>query len=395
MNLSILHKEVQDYIQQNLTSDITKLILKGSPFPNISVQELANQIIAKQKSKTKLPTWFQAEGIYYPNKLSIEQTSSEITAQYKSTLVSGNSIIDLTGGFGVDTFYFAKKFKSVIHCELNAELSEIVSHNNQQLQIGNITTIAENSFKYLKDTSTHFDVIYIDPSRRNDQKEKVFLLKDCEPNIPENLKSLFDKSNHILIKNSPILDITSTIKELQFVKEIHIVAVNNEVKELLFLLKKSFEENIHITTINFAKKNIQLFEFDYNSNTDITLGDPKEYLYEPNAAILKSGGFKEITQQFNILKLHQHSHLYTSDELITDFPGRIFKIKDVFHYDKKLKKKLPFNKVNITTRNFPKSVSQLRKELKLKDGGENYMFFTTNQNNQLIVINCVKKLLKH
>lgn len=395
MNKAILHKNVQEYIQQNLHSDITKLILKGSPFSNVSSQELANQIITKQKAKNKLPTWYATEGVYYPNKLNIEQTSSEITALYKSSIVSGNSLIDITGGFGVDTYFFAKKFKEVIHCELDNALSEIASYNTRLLSTTNISMFAVDGMDFIQNTQNKFDCIYVDPSRRDDIKGKVFLLKDCTPNIPENLETLFEKSDTILIKNSPILDIKSTIEELRYVKEIHIVAVHNEVKELLFLLEKGFEKNIQVKTINYTKSNIQKFNFDFNAEAIATYNYPQQYLYEPNAAILKSGAFQQVSSQLNVQKLHQHSHLYTSRELLEDFPGRIFNVEGIFPFDKRLRKTLPFKKANITTRNFPKTVAQIRKELKLKDGGASYLFFSTNIDNKLIVIDCVKNLLKH
>lgn len=395
LNTSILREKVQDYIVENITSDITKLILKGSPFRDVSAQELANQIIAKNKSEKKLPTWFNSERVYYPNKLSIEQSSSEIAARYKSSIVSGDSLIDITGGFGVDAYYFSKRFDSVIHCEISAELSEIVRHNNKQLDISNIETISGDGIDFLKHSVKRFDCIYIDPSRRHDLKGKVFLLKDCQPNIPENLELLFERSNTILIKNSPILDITNTIKELAFVKEIHIVAVENDVKELLFLLEKGYQSPISIHTVNFRKKQIQKFSFEHVSDKKANYGQPANYLYEPNAAILKSGGFDEVAIQFQLDKLHRHSHLYTSDELIEEFPGRIFRVLEVLPFDKKLKRTLSLNKANITTRNFPKSVVQIRKELKLKDGGENYLFFSTDMHDNLILINSVKKVLKH
>ncbi|MDT7833248.1 class I SAM-dependent methyltransferase [Flavobacteriaceae bacterium S356] len=395
LNTSILQKEVQQFIAKNLTSDITKLILKGSPFTDISVQELANQIVARQKSRKKLPTWFNSDMIYYPNKLSIEQSSSEITAAYKSKLVSGNSLIDITGGFGIDAFYFSKEFKNVTHCEVNTELSEIVSYNNKQLGISNIETISGDGIKFIQHSKKKFDSIYVDPSRRDDVKGKVFLLGDCQPNIPENLELLFERSNTILIKNSPILDITSTIKELAFVKEIHIVAINNDVKELLFLLEKGYQSTIMIHTVNFSKNQIQKFSFPHTSKEKAHYAAPKKYIYEPNAAVLKSGGFNEIAVQLKLDKIHRHSHLYTSDVLVEDFPGRIFNVTEVLPYDKKLKRKLVFNKANITTRNFPKSVAHIRKELKLKDGGENYLFFSTDIHDNLIVLNCVKNVLKH
>lgn len=390
MNKEILHTEVQEFINSNLKSDINKLILKGSPFANISIQELANQIIAKQKSEKKLPTWFKAAHIYYPPKLSIEQTSSELTAAYKAQLVSGNSIIDITGGFGIDAYYFSKQFKEVTHCEINEELSTIVAYNYEQLKAHHITTVAKNGLEYLDENPQQYDCIYIDPSRRDDVKGKVFLLKDCLPNVPENIDFLFSKSNTILIKNSPVLDIKGTIHELRFVKEIHIVGVKNEVKELLFLLEKGYEGVIHIKTINLQKEENQIFDFDFQEEASASYSLPLHYLYEPNTAILKSGGFHQVAQKLQVDKLHQHSHLYTSNEYI-DFPGRSFTIKKVIPFDKKqLKKEIPNLKANITTRNFPISVAEIRKKTKLKEGGNLYLFFTTNLENKHIIIICEK-----
>ena len=390
MNERILHKDVQEYIDTNLRSDIHKLILKGSPFPEITSQELGSQIVSKQKCEKKLSSWFHTKNIYYPPKINLEQTSSETTANYKSNLVSGQSIIDLTGGFGVDSYYFSKQFNSVIHCEINSELSEIASHNFKELKAVNIQTTTKNGLEYLQDTNQKFGCIYIDPSRRDDIKGKVFLLQDCEPNVPDNLDLLFKTSNTLLLKVSPILDITSAINELNFVKEIHIVAVNNDVKELLFLLEKDYTEEIEIKTVNFSKKEVQEFRFTFQSETVSKYNSPQEYLYEPNAAILKSGGFHQLTAAFDVFKLHQHSHLYTSISLI-DFPGRSFKIDLVMSYDKKkIKRLIKDHKANITTRNFPKTVAQIRKELKIKDGGATYLFFTTNLHNELICILCSK-----
>ncbi|MCH3882584.1 MULTISPECIES: THUMP-like domain-containing protein [Tenacibaculum] len=387
MDIHILHTDVQNFINDNLNSDITKLILKGSPFKGISIQKLSNQIVSKQKSKNKLPNWFTTENIFYPPKISIEQTSSEETARYKSSLVSGENLIDITGGFGVDCYYFSKTFKNVIHAEINVELSEIVTHNYKQLQIKNIQTIASDGFEFLEQSTQKFDCIYIDPSRRNDVKGKVFLLNDCLPNVPKNIDFLFTKTDTILLKNSPMLDITSGINELKFVKEIHVVALKNEVKEVLFLLEKGYTDSISIKTINLQKNSNQLFNFELYQNNDPEYSEPLTYLYEPNSAILKSGGFNQITSKLNVKKLHQHSHLYTSGKL-EEFPGRVFKILTISSYDKKQLKKL--QKANITVRNFPKTVAEIRKETKIKDGGEKYLFFTKDLNNKLIVIETTK-----
>jgi len=390
LNERILQQDIQEHINNHLKSDIHKLILKGVPFEGVTVQEVANQVICKQKSEKKLPSWFDAKSVYYPPKVSIEQTSSETAANYKASLVSGKKLLDLTGGFGVDSFYFSSSFNTVDHCEIDANLSKIAAHNFKQLNKTNITCLAENGIEYLKKASNSFDVIYVDPSRRSDSKGKVFLLKDCEPNIPKYIDLLLNKTKTILIKNSPILDITSAIKELKFVKEIHIVAIRNDVKELLYLLEKEYNGEIKINTINFSKKNTQKFNFLLNKKTISNYQEPLDYLYEPNAAILKSGGFHEITAQLDVYKIHQHSHLYTSKKNIK-FPGRGFKIIAVLPYDKKkIVKLLPNKKANITTRNFHKSVAQIRKELKIKDGGDDYLFFTTNLHNTLICIYCKK-----
>lgn len=391
MNSDILNTEVQDFISKFLDTDITKLILKGSPFDRVNIQELVEQIEAKRKCKTKLPTWYNTTGIYYPNKLNIEQTSSEITAAYKSNLVSGKSMIDLTGGFGVDVFYFSKRIDNVTHCEINVELSEIVTHNLNQLDVNNVNTIAEDGVAFIQDCNLQFDWIYIDPSRRHDVKGKVFMLKDCVPNVPEHLYGLFKHSDHILIKTSPLLDISLGLSELAYVKEVHVVAAHNEVKELLWLLQKGHSEDLKITTINIKKNASESFSFfkSEESKGPIDTSLPLNYLYEPNAAIMKSGGFNSIGAQLNIKKLHKHSHLYTSNEPI-EFPGRTFKIDAIYPYNKKVIKSLGIQQANITTRNFPESVSNLRKKYKIKDGGSKYLFFTTNHLEDRIVLSCSK-----
>ena len=388
MNLAILKPKVQQFISDHINTEITKLLFKGSPFDDVTVQELASQIVSKKKCQKKLPTWFQTENIYYPAKVHIEQTSSEITAKYKSSLINGTSVIDITGGFGVDAFYLSKKIASVTHCEVNTDLSTIVNNNYQQLKTENIHLISGDGIQYLKKSNKKYDWMYIDPSRRNNSNNKVFLLKDCLPNIPDNLDFLFSKTKNILIKNSPILDISKTIEELKFVKEIHIVAIANEVKELLFILEKNYIDNIIIKTINFNKKRNQLFDFQYLNNNISNYSEPKKFIYEPNSAILKSGGFHEISNQFNLEKLHPHSHLYTSNTLI-EFPGRTFLVEKNCQYNKKeIKKYLKENKANITTRNFPETVLQIRKKTKIKDGGSQYLFFTTLKNENLKVLVC-------
>ncbi len=387
MNKDILNTEIQEFIDKNINSDINSILLKGTPFSNVTTKEIVEQIEAKKRCFKKLPTWFKTQNIYFPNKLNIEQTSSETTAKYKSELISGNSIIDLTGGFGVDCFYFSKWLKNVSHCELNTKLSKIVKHNYQQLNIKNITTINTDGLDELKQNSNHYDWIYMDPSRRHDSKGKVFFLKDCLPNVPENLELLFDHTKNIMVKTSPLLDISVGIDELKHVKTIHVVAVNNEVKELLWILERDINTEIFINTINLKSDTNEVFSFTLpeEQQTTASYSKPLSYLYEPNAAILKSGAFNVLSTKLNFHKLHQHSHLYTSEANNT-FPGRSFKIEKVIPYNKKNLKDLGVKKANITTRNFPESVQELRKKFKISDGGEIYLFFTTTIDNEKTVI---------
>lgn len=391
MTSPLLSVAIQEFISQNIEANISKLALQKNPFPEVPWVEILTQISAKNKAKEKLPTWYCHSNIIYPSKISVEQTSSEKTALYKSNLVSGENLIDLTGGFGVDDYYFSKKMSQVFHCELNQELSEIVTHNFKILKQKNITCHYGDSFETLTKLNLHFDWIYIDPSRRSDTKGKVFMLKDCLPNVPELLEAYFQFSNQILIKSAPILDITAGLNELKNVKTIHIIAVNNEVKELLWEIEKDYEDTISIKTININKEKEEKFDFILNQeieNRNYSL--PKEYIYEPNAAILKSGAFEWVSNYFKIEKLHQHSHLYTADEVI-DFPGRAFKIENSFEYNKnEMKEFLQNTKANITTRNFPETVENIRKKWKINDGGNSYVFFTTDANNHKIVLICTK-----
>lgn len=391
LNLHILNTEIQDYINANLKADITNLLLKGMSFSGATSDEVIEQIEAKKRCEKKLPTWFNTANVYYPNKLNIEQTSSETTANYKADLVSGNSLIDLTGGFGIDTYYFAKAIENVTHCEINTELSAIVKHNYNALGVQNVTCLNESGIDALKRIDAEYDWIYIDPSRRDDSKKKVFLLLDCAPNV-KTFQGLFLKyAKHVMIKTSPLLDVKATINDLKHVKELHIIAENNEVKELLWVLERDYDAEFKVKTVNITKNGTQKFDFNFDdeSNAIAEYSLPLSYLYEPNSAILKAGAFETVSTTLDIPKLHKHSHLYTSKHLI-DFPGRRFKIEKIVPFNKKAFAKEKISKANVTTRNFPLSVGDIRKKLKIKDGGNVYLFFTTNMDNAKIILVCSK-----
>lgn len=387
MNKAILNTLAQEFITNHLTSETVKILLKGSTFKEITIQELVEQIESKKKAEHKLPTWFQTKNIYYPPKISMEQTSSELTAAYKSQLVSGSTLADITGGFGVDSFYFSKKIKQVFHFEIDKNLSEIAAHNCKALHT-NIICKNKNGIEAIK--NEYFDVIYIDPSRRNASKGKVFYLKDCTPNIVELQDYLLERTDKLLLKTSPMLDLSIGLKELKKVSEIHIVSVNNDVKELLWVIEKDTKKTCLIKTINLKTTHTEIFSSNLKDSQTATIGFPKKYLYEPNAAIMKSGAFDAVSFSFKIDKLENNTHLYTSDALI-EFPGRRFIIEKVIPYSKQEMKNTLFNsKANITIRNFSETVEVLRKKWKIIDGGNNYLFFTTLKHGKKVVIVCIK-----
>jgi precorrin-6B methylase 2 len=381
----ILNPEIQDFIQKNLKTDLQKLILKGTPFPKISIQELATQIEGKNRIEKKLPTWFSTSGIIFPLKLNLEQASSEIAAKYKATLIGKGDLLDLTGGFGVDDYYFASKAKQVYHCELNAQLSDLVKHNAKVLGIKNMKCIAGDSKDFLM-KQEKIETIYIDPSRRA-QSNRVFLFKDCEPNVTDHLDFYLKKAKRIIIKAAPMLDITAGINELKHVSEVHIVSVNNECKELLFVLEKTNlkEPKIFCALLHLNSTKVYPFSSIEERGLAIKSSKLKNYLYEPDAAILKAGFFKSVGEQFKVDKIHPNTHLYTSELPILDFPGKIFKIVKSINFNDFTTSKT-IKKANVVTRNFNLKPEELKKKYKITDGGNDHLFFTTNYKDQKIVI---------
>lgn len=367
------------------------LLLKKPLFKGITQKELVQQLEAREKCKNKIPKWFHTPKLYYPKKLHIEQASSESTAQYKASLVHGKALVDLTAGIGVDAYFFSKTVDVVYHCEMDITLSTIARYNFKVLGRKNITCRATDGIQYLQEVSQPVDWVYADPSRRDRHAKRVFRLKDSLPNIPKHLPILFEKTRNVLIKAAPFVDITQGIRELRFVKEVHVVALHNEVKELLFVLERGYTGGVTVTTINIVKDQRRIFTFTPCEEQKMTVAcsEVKKYLYEPNAGILKSGGFKSVGHAFGLAKLHPHSHLYTADTLV-DFPGRRFTILAVTPYSKSTMQGLDLPQANITVRNFPMSVAALRKKHKIKDGGEHYLFFTTVLPHKRVLLHCAK-----
>ena len=392
MNALVFNPEVQAYIQENLHSDITKLILKKPIFDGISNTELAEYIQGKIASEKKLPTWFNTPDIYFPKKLAIEQSSSEKTAAYKSLLIQGDSLLDLTGGFGVDSYYFSKTSKQVTHIEKQLELSTIAKHNATILRVKNCDFIAKDGISFLEDSNLIWDVLYIDPSRRV-ASQKVIRLNDCEPNILDLYPKLAAKCTHIWIKAAPLLDIKLALTELRNVQSVHVVSVGNELKELLFHINTLAEcqnPTIHCVQLNDAQTHH--FSFTYEEEQlapPSTCTAPKTYLYEPNAAWLKAGCFKLIASRYGLEKLHQHTHLYTSDILLADFPGKVFTILANWTYTE-FGKTVPVKQANCISRNFPMQVAALQKKHKISDGGSSSLFFITDHAGELRVLQAAR-----
>ena len=358
-------------------------------------KELIQQVQGWQKSKEKLPLWHTTSGIIFPPKINLEQCSSETTAKYKSRFYKGKIGIDLTGGFGIDSYFFSKNFEQFYYIEPNEELLKIVQHNFEILGVNNIKYIHKTAEEFLKSFTEKADFIYIDPSRRDEHNRKLSAFKNTQPDVIELLEEFKNKSKCLLIKASPMLDIKQGIEELKHVSEVKVIATNNECKEILFELH--FEKTTTEATlkaVDIKNEKAQEFSFNYSEEENATqsLSEIESYLYEPSAAIIKSGAFKIVTKVYPLKKLHINTHLYTSHQLIQNFQGRVFLIKKILAYKKEHVITFLNNakKANISTRNFKDSTEIVKKKLALNDGGDDYIFACTDINNKPVIILCNK-----
>lgn len=382
--LQILRK-----LQSLTVSDISAFALKN-PLKLTPAQLIwtANQLHFREKIAKKIPSWSEVESLISPATLSIEQSSSEVTAKYKADLFTGDTCLDLTGGMGVDSHFFSQVFKNVTYVEQNTELVKVAEHNFNQLKANNIKLINQTAESFLAESNKHYDLVYLDPARRSKHGGKVFFIQDCSPNVVDLLPELLNISDNILIKYAPMLDIKAALKSLIHVQKVIIMAVENDVKEALYLIKKGAGFPI-IETVNFSKNGKQQFTSSFQHETEITVifSEPKTYLYEPNAAILKAGLFKTLSEKYSLSKLAPNSHLYTGDNFHPDFPGRKFRVEKVEKFDKKsLRKQLKGSYANISCRNFPLKPDALKKLLSYQDGGNQYIFFTQSELGEKIVI---------
>jgi 16S rRNA G966 N2-methylase RsmD len=384
--------DTRQFIAEHLSDDVRELALKYHDNAKVDMALALRQIEARQLLRKKAPSWSENEDLLFPPHLSIEQCSSEATARYKASLLQGGSFADLTGGLGVDCHFISKNFNQTDYVELNSELCSIVEHNFKVL--GDKINIHNHSAEEYLNHSESVDCVFLDPARRDMYGRKTVSIADCTPNVVELQDLLLSKAKKVMVKLSPMLDINKALQELRYVKEVHVVAVANECKELLFILEPDYEGNPVFTCVNLETDQPPM-EFtleEEHSCEAVFAKDVSRYLYEPNAAIMKGGCYKLVTQRYGLMKLHRSSHLYTSERLVDDFPGRKFEVMGWAPYNKKVKQTLlaDVKKASIAIRNFPLTVSELRKVLKIADGDEVYLFATMVVGDRKIIIKTEK-----
>ncbi len=380
------------FIEEHLHDNVAMLRLKKwkpLPFP---VDLAITQIETRKKLSVKLPSIYNK--IIVPSQIAAEQCSSEATAIYKQKLVEGQSLCDLTGGMGIDIYFMSATVEQAVYVEQNELYCHIASRNFSALGRNNIYIINDDCVEYIRRIDKHFDTIFIDPARRDKQNGRVYALRECSPDVISILQPILDKCNRLIIKASTMADITQIRKELgdHIRCDIHIVSVRNECKEILVVIDSdnSCENGIVCAMIDKDGKTVTCrFHHDIEENLPYQLADKVlSYIYEPDAALLKSGMYKSISEQYNLSKLHKNSHLYTSDSYCPQFPGRCFEVIEVLPFASKVCRSIAkkYSLCNVSTRNFPLSSAQLKEKLGVKDGGDIYLFATTDVHNSHIMI---------
>lgn len=399
--------DTRQFIAEHLHDDVRDLALKKTPAGVDKALALC-QIEARQLLQKKVPSWSSNDWLLFPPHLSIEQCSSEATAHYKASLLQGHSFADLTGGLGVDCFFISQNFQQAEYVELNTELCELAKHNFEVLTDSGKpmdtstrstkratvpVVINESAEDYLLHCEP-IDCLFLDPARRDAYGRKTVSIADCTPNVVALQDLLLQKARRVMVKLSPMLDIQQALKELHHVSEVHVVAVGNECKELLFILKPGFEGDPVFTCVNLqsVQPSVSFAPEEERACVSRLATEVASYLYEPNAALMKGGCYKLLTKRFELMKLHRNSHLYTSDSLIPDFPGRIFKVEGWAQFNKRIRQELlaEVTHASIAVRNFPLTVAELRKAWKISDGDVVYLFATTVAGERKVIVKTTK-----
>ena len=384
-----MNEATLEFIRIHANEDVRQLAFLGKKLPEVEMAYALDQIAGRQKARTKIPSWAAIDDIVYPPHISMEQCSSEQTARYKAQIAGkGAKMVDLTAGFGVDMAFMSDGFKEAIHVEQQPQLCAISSENYKRLGMHHIQVVCSDGVEYLHQME-HADLIFIDPARRNQYGGRTYGIADCTPNVLEFIDEMLEKADRVMIKLSPMLDWQKAVSDVGHVSEVHIVSVGNECKELLLIVEKT-EAPLKIYCVN----DDSIFSYTLNDEIGDFCKKPTSpaYLYEPNASVMKAGCFDLISKRFGISQPDANSHLFISDKAIENFPGRGFVIDRICTMNKReLKEALTgIDKANIATRNFPLSVADLRKRLKLKDGGEVYIFATTDAKKGHLLMVCRK-----
>ena len=390
----------EEYIEKHCNDDVRKLALSRIP-DGVDALWCMQQIEGRQLAKKKLPRWAETKGLWFPPKLAMEQCSSEPTAQYKRAIAERllpdkdqrTLFVDLTGGFGVDFSFLASLFERAVYVEQQPDLCRIAEHNFPLLGLNNAEGVCADCLGYTLDGLRNISLVYLDPARRDEAKRKMVALEDCSPNVVEMQDTLLDKAALVMMKLSPMLDISMALRKLGSVTELHVVSVRGECKELLLILSKSKSvPTIHCVNLETTDPEV-VHPIGEDSKQQAKLCDEMgNYLYEPNASVLKAGVQDDVARSHNLLKLHNDSHLYTCNERKDSYPGRSFKVVDSCGFGKNDMRRMlsDTQQANITVRNFPATADELHKKLKLRDGGDIYLFATTLADRRHVLIKCIK-----
>ena len=407
-NLTCINDNFFTFIEEHEDDDVEKLRLKRFSNHDFDTSFAITQIECRKKIRKKLPEIYGKKRFLFPSVLSTEQCTSEVVAKYHATIIGEvDSFLDMTGGLCIDDYYIADNVKELLSIEKNEHTADISRYNMSEMR-KNISVISGDSAEYLRGDVRRYDAIYIDPARRGVNQSRMFGLSDCEPNIIPLLSLIKSHTDVLYVKASPMLDITQMLREVSDVTDIWVISLRNECKELFFkldfALNKRFTieesaDNIYkspkVHCINFVDENtMQELNYSYlrdKTTSDIIISDcVKHYIYEPNASIMKANAFGEVCSRYKVDKVAVNSHLFTSGELVHDFPGRIFQVEDVIPFkDNLLKKALKgIKRINVSVRNFKLTAEQLKKRLKVCDGGSKYLFGTTDAGGEMKVLLC-------
>jgi hypothetical protein len=383
MNFSEFHSaEFQQFVQDHLQEDPAHLLLKYQGKVAFDLKNAVQQISTRQKASKKLPSWASRPDLIFPASISLEQSSSEETAKFKAQGLQGKKMIDLTGGFGVDYHQLSLGFEAGVYCEQQTELFQLASHNLELLNPEKTEFFEGNGLEYLEKSSSHFDLIYADPARRGTGNQKLYKIRDCQPDLVSAWDLLREKSARILIKLSPMLDISQAWSELPEIQKIKVISVKNEVKELLLYWEKGKEDNLRTIEVVDLESNFPEFSFEIGEEekANSQFGEAGKYLIEPISGIMKAGAFKLFGERFDLRKLEKNTHLYSTDTLPESIPGRVFEVvQEVSPKKNEIKSFFPSAKVNVLCRNYVTGAEELKKKFGLKDGGDDFLIGTKSQ----------------